>query len=197
MESPAANATPVPPDPDLDRPPFERHFTVSGFLSHEGCTALHWHRLGKWLPPGGHVESNEDPVQAVLREVAEETRIPARVIATAPAFPHASPAQLPPPVTVGVYDIPRDRGTPAPHQHIDLVYFTRPASIGSAVRLPTGEPPWLWASEAALRSGAPLTAGGREAPIDEDVRVLGLAAIEWERRDRATGSASARRTGAA
>lgn len=30
-------------------------------------------KLGKWLFPGGHIESNETPDDAVLREVKEET----------------------------------------------------------------------------------------------------------------------------
>ena len=68
--------------------PLVRHFTATGFLSHDGRTALHWHRLGKWLPPGGHLEENEDPVQTVLREIEEETGIPARVIETATAYDH-------------------------------------------------------------------------------------------------------------
>jgi ADP-ribose pyrophosphatase YjhB (NUDIX family) len=32
-------------------------------------------KLGLWLPPGGHVEWNEDPHQAVLRETKEEVGI--------------------------------------------------------------------------------------------------------------------------
>ncbi|MHB8375756.1 MAG: NUDIX domain-containing protein, partial [Dehalococcoidia bacterium] len=58
----------------------ERHFTVSGFVVERGQTLLHWHRKnGMWLPPGGHVEPGEDPVQAVEREVLEETGIAAEV----------------------------------------------------------------------------------------------------------------------
>ena len=45
-------------------------------------------------------------------------------------------------------------------------------------------------SEAELRSPAPLASGEREAPLPDDVRALGLAAIEWERRDRARSGAS-------
>ncbi len=30
-------------------------------------------RLGKWLQPGGHVELDEDPNQAAIREAKEET----------------------------------------------------------------------------------------------------------------------------
>src|SRR5258705_5067913 len=34
------------------------------------------HRLQRWLQPGGHVEENEDPFVAAVREVPEETGIP-------------------------------------------------------------------------------------------------------------------------
>ena len=110
----------------------ERHFTVSGFLSHDGRTALHWHRLGLWLPPGGHIEPNEDPIQAVLREIEEETGVEALIVPTSTPYPHDDPRQLPPPVTIGVYEIDEPGN---PHQHIDFVYFTRP-------RLRRARRPW-------------------------------------------------------
>ena len=60
-----------------------RHFTATGFVVHEGATLLHWHaKVKMWLPPGGHIEANEDPVQAVLREVEEETGVKAEVVPT-------------------------------------------------------------------------------------------------------------------
>jgi 8-oxo-dGTP pyrophosphatase MutT (NUDIX family) len=36
---------------------------------------LHHKKLNKWLIPGGHVEENENPVEAITREVLEETGI--------------------------------------------------------------------------------------------------------------------------
>ena len=52
-----------------------------------GETALHWHRLGLWLPPGGHIEPNEDPIQAVLREIEEETGVEALIVPTSTPYP--------------------------------------------------------------------------------------------------------------
>ena len=50
-----------------------RHFTATGFVVDGSRTLLHWHkRLEQWMPPGGHIELNEDPVQAVLREIEED-----------------------------------------------------------------------------------------------------------------------------
>jgi 8-oxo-dGTP pyrophosphatase MutT (NUDIX family) len=165
-----------------------RHFTVTGFLSHDGRTALHWHRLGVWLPPGGHVEVDEDPIEAVLREVFEETGIRAEVLGAEPRFSHGEPGQLPPPVNIGLYDLPEgDGGLREAHQHIDLIYFTRPVA-GERVALPDDGHEWRWVTAAELRDGVALRheESGTEATPREDVRLEGIAAIEAERAARAT-----------
>ena len=157
----------------------ERHFTVSGFVSQGGHTALHWHRLGLWLPPGGHIDTDEDPIEAVVREVHEETGIRAEVVPTASGYAYDHPRQLPPPVTIGVYDIPEPG---RPHQHIDLVYFTRPLA-GQSLALPEDGNGWLWVSEETLRNKEylPRPDGTGGATIPEDVRRLGLDAIAMVR----------------
>jgi ADP-ribose pyrophosphatase YjhB (NUDIX family) len=154
-----------------------RHFTVTGFVVREDRTALHWHRLGMWLPPGGHVETDEDPVQAVFREVAEETGLSVEILPPGTPFEYPDPPQLPAPVAMAIYDIPGDSHEAAPHQHIDFIYFTR-ALTGDPIE---GEDrtQWRWFDEPELRSSSEL---------QSDVRELALAAIEAGR----TGSATRR-----
>ncbi|PZX38006.1 ADP-ribose pyrophosphatase YjhB (NUDIX family) [Roseinatronobacter thiooxidans] len=41
---------------------------------------------GLWLPPGGHVETGEDPRDTVIRECAEELRMSARFVHPGPVF---------------------------------------------------------------------------------------------------------------
>ena len=153
-----------------------RHFTVTAFVSARGHTLFHWHQKNRlWLPPGGHIEPDEDPYQALLREIQEETGVPVVVLPTASPFQYRQPPQLPPPVTIMVEDIPAIPSEPA-HQHLDLIYFARPQGHD----LPT--PPssaWRWVCEEALRDDHPLTPGDDTppVPVPEDVRVLGLAAI--------------------
>jgi 8-oxo-dGTP pyrophosphatase MutT (NUDIX family) len=109
---------PIPPGTVL------RHFTVAVFVVHDQCVLLHYHRkLGKWLPPGGHVEEGELPDEAALREVLEETGIRARLVGTYgldDALDADAPRQLVVPAGIQLEDI-----YPG-HQHIDLVYFAVP-----------------------------------------------------------------------
>ena len=155
-----------------------RHFTVSAFISIEGATLLHFHALNQmWLPAGGHVEPNEDPVQAALREAKEETGLDVEILPTTPPADYDEPPQLPAPVTVQVEDIP-DHPVDGRHQHIDQIYFTRP-HVADETR-PTVPEGWIWVEAAELRSDSPISPQPDAAPvaIPEDVRVLGLAAIE-------------------
>jgi len=153
----------------------KRHFTATAFLVRGDATLLHWHRrLGQWMPPGGHIEEDEDPVQAVLREILEETGIVAEVIENAARHPFPYPEQLPAPYTILVEDIP---GPGERHKHIDMIYFCRP--LEGVDPLPVDDPTLLWVSERELQSECLLDAAGCgvSAAVPEDVRQLALAAI--------------------
>jgi 8-oxo-dGTP pyrophosphatase MutT (NUDIX family) len=172
-----------------------RHFTATGFVIQGDRTLLHWHqRLQQWMPPGGHIEPHEDPVQAVLREIREETGVTAEVIPSIPALPFAYPGQVQPPYTILLEDSPEPD---EPHQHIDLIYFCRlmdslPAERrGAAPDHPPGD--FHWVDEASLSANQPLDLAAcppRQVPIAEDVRLLALEAIETARRTARSGSRS-------
>lgn len=97
-----------------------RDFTVAVFVIHNGKVLLHFHeKLHRWLPPGGHIEPNELPDEAAVREVMEETGVACTLLGN-PRMHYADPA------------LPRQLATPAGlqleqigpgHQHIDLIYF--------------------------------------------------------------------------
>ena len=160
----------------------KRHMTVTAFVSREGCTLLHWHAKNRmWLPPGGHIEPEEDPIQALCREAEEETGLAIEVLPSSDSFPYEEPEQLPAPVTIMVEDIPATPEEPA-HQHIDLVYFARPDKSASNTFLSEG---WRWVSEQELQSNTALNTenGAAPVPAPEDVRVLGLAAIRAAREE--------------
>lgn len=155
-----------------------RHFTATGFVVQGDRTLLHWHqRLQQWMPPGGHIEPDEDPVQAVLREVREETGVEADVIPSVTELAFAYPGQVQPPYTILIEDSAESGDT---HQHIDLIYFCAIAD-GSAPDARIND--FHWVDEADLRSNQPLDLAGCgvAVPIAEDVRLLALKAIEAAR----------------
>jgi 8-oxo-dGTP pyrophosphatase MutT (NUDIX family) len=155
--------------------------TVTTFISAEGFTLLHWHEKNRmWLPAGGHIEPDEDPLQAALREALEETGLSIVILPTAAPYSYREPAQLPSPVTIMVEEIPATPSEEA-HQHLDMIYFGRLDGQPNAgdVSLPSTNS-WRWVSAEILRNNDGLAPGAGMPPTEvaKDVRVLGLAAID-------------------
>ena len=156
-----------------------RHFTATAFVVDGPRTLLHWHkRLQQWMPPGGHIEADEDPAQAVLREIAEETGLLAEVIPVQPTAAFAYPEQVPAPYTILIEDIP---GPAEPHKHIDMIYFCRP--VGRSEGTVAADQTLRWVSEDELKGAEALDVAGCgvSARVPDDVRELALIAIEVAR----------------
>lgn len=100
-----------------------RHFTVAIFVVWDGKVLLHWHRkLRMWLPPGGHIERDELPDEAAVREVLEETGVEVELTGER-REDVADPVQLHRPAGVQLENIGPG------HQHIDLIYFATPTNL--------------------------------------------------------------------
>lgn len=156
-----------------------RHFTSTGIVAAGGSTLVHWHeKVQAWLAPGGHVEPNEDPVQATVREVKEETGLDIRIIPTAPLPEISNLEQVVPPYTVMIEDVFDQKV--GKHQHIDFIYFTTPlTAVGADDEFPAVPEGWQWITRQAMVESRPLKAptGEMVAP-PEDVLKLGIAAVD-------------------
>ncbi len=124
-----------------------RDFTVAVFVIWKNQVLLHQHRkLGKWLPPGGHIDPNELPDNAATREVFEETGVSVNLIGTATLEFKAepdSPRQLTRPRGIQLEHIMPQ------HEHIDLIYFAQPKKDYDGTIL-SEDKPFIWCDTAKL-----------------------------------------------
>ena len=96
-------------------------FTVAIFVVHDGKILLIHHRkLDKWLPLGGHIELDEDPEQAALREAKEESGLDVELIGERPPTTSPGTRAL---IAPRFLDIHRISDT---HEHIGMIYWARP-----------------------------------------------------------------------
>ena len=108
-----------------------RDFTATAFVVWKDKVLLHRHKkLGIWLPCGGHIEPNELPDDAAVREVLEESGVPITLIGPK-ALAVEAPRQLIQPRGVQLEVIYEG------HEHIDLIYFARPVENYRGLLLPT------------------------------------------------------------
>lgn len=104
-----------------------KHLTVTGYTVTPDRTHLlmvFHKKLRRWLPPGGHVEENEFPSDAVLREVREETGIRAVHVPNQALdldLDGVVDVQLPTPLTMSAQLIPKN-GRDREHIHIDMMF---------------------------------------------------------------------------
>jgi len=96
-------------------------FTVAIFVVHnEKILLIHHRQLDKWLPLGGHIELDEDPEQAALREAKEESGFEVELLGERPPTTGPGTRAL---IAPRFLDIHRINAT---HEHIGLIYWARP-----------------------------------------------------------------------
>lgn len=119
------------------------HVTGSAIITGPRGVVLHFHkRLRMWLQTGGHVEPEETPWDAALRESVEETGLALDHSGGTPHFVH-----------LDVH--PAARG----HTHLDLRYLLAPADPEADPAPPPGESQqvrWFTWNEAIAHADAGL-----------------------------------------
>ncbi|MFI8515802.1 NUDIX domain-containing protein [Streptomyces sp. NPDC085460] len=142
------------------------HITCSAVVIDSTGRVLHIsHRAsGLLLAPGGHVEDGDDTLLgAALREVQEETGIPASLLVLTPEFGHV-------PIDIDVHDIEGrpSKGEPA-HRHFDFRFVMRLTPGAPALALQEEEVAGaVWLAQDEVRSPtlrAKLCAAGLDGTI--------------------------------
>lgn len=104
----------------------KKHFTATAYIvakiDGEYKLLLHKHKKHKiWLAVGGHIEKDENPTEAVLREVKEETNLEITIL-KGKLLRIDDVEELACPVAILQERLAPYKKEPA-HYHIDLIYF--------------------------------------------------------------------------
>ncbi|MEZ5315749.1 MAG: NUDIX domain-containing protein [Chlamydiales bacterium] len=102
--------------------------TATVFILENQQTLLIYHKkMKKWLPPGGHLKSNELPPEGAIREAKEETGLDIQLISQENIWvkPRFNGKSFQRPYMCLLEQIPKYNNEPA-HQHIDFIYLGKP-----------------------------------------------------------------------
>jgi 8-oxo-dGTP pyrophosphatase MutT (NUDIX family) len=80
---------------------------------------IHHKKLNKWLPIGGHIELDEDPEEALFREVKEECGLKISILGEKPKIKSKGTKILYSPIFLNIHKISDT------HKHIGLCYFAK------------------------------------------------------------------------
>jgi len=142
-------------------------FTASAYIVYKETVLLRKHDkydIG-WLDVRGHIELDEDPTEAVVREVKEEVGLDVKLVGTSLAFDdRPKEKDLIPPRFMNRHRIN------ATHEHVDLIYFaTAETDITTNIGEERSEE-LRWFTKQALSDP--------ELKINERVRYYALKALE-------------------
>jgi 8-oxo-dGTP pyrophosphatase MutT (NUDIX family) len=119
-------------------------FTVAIFVVNQSKVLLIHHRnLDRWLPLGGHIELDEDPETAAVREAREESGLEVELLGERPPTTGPGTRALIAPRFLDIHRIN------ASHEHIGLIYWARPKS-GSVTLAPAEHHDIRWCDSAEL-----------------------------------------------
>lgn len=133
--------------PHLHTAPGQVDHTVDVFIVYKNKVLIRKHDKYKlWLAVGGHIELNEDPNQAAIREVHEEVGLDVVLYAARKIveFDQQNYKELIPPIFLNRHAI-----TPT-HDHVSYVYFATANS--NQVNPENADDEWRWLTEAELQA---------------------------------------------
>lgn len=104
-----------------------RQFTSTVYIVENEQVLLIYHKkLGKWLPPGGHLHQDELPHEGAIREAFEETGLRIEIFMQENIWMERwNACSIPRPYLCLLEEIPSFGDQPS-HQHIDMIYVAKP-----------------------------------------------------------------------
>lgn len=140
-----------------------KHFTATTIIVHKKKVLLHLHKkLDIWIPVGGHIDRDELPQKAALREIKEECGLDVQLYNPDKQIEMGDVVQLFRPMHILLENINQF------HQHIDFIYYaTSDSDKLSPQNGETTNLKWFTADEIKELEGAPV-----------NVKALSLEAIE-------------------
>ena len=101
-------------------------FIASAFIVYDNRVLLiHHKKIGRWLSIGGHIELDENPEEALFREIKEECGLEVEIFGKKPeitGFGELNFIPLYNPMFLDVHDISKT------HKHVALNYFAKAKS---------------------------------------------------------------------
>jgi 8-oxo-dGTP pyrophosphatase MutT (NUDIX family) len=139
-----------------------RDFTANITIVHQNKVLLHFHKdLKRWLPVGGHIEKDELPEEAAIREAGEEAGLEIELYDNdkASSLSDSRQSRLKMPMHIFLEDIHED------HQHIDFIYYAKANTFRlNPAEEETNELRWFTVGELdELDAGQPIKYIAREA----------------------------------
>ncbi len=134
-----------------------REFTATVYIIDEEkqkVLLIFHNKMKKWLPAGGHIDPNETPPEAAIREAKEETGLAVELIREENLWIHYPNAtSIERPFLCLLEEIPAFGNQPA-HQHIDNIFVGRPVG-GELVWNPRETRAIKWFSRDELQNLTP------------------------------------------
>lgn len=97
-----------------------RDFVATVFIVYKNKLLFHFHKkLKSWLPVGGHIEKNELPTKAAIRETYEESGLKIELYQSSKFLNLTDIQELIIPNHIIVEKIEKD------HEHVDLIYYAK------------------------------------------------------------------------
>ena len=131
-----------------------RHFCASTFVinpDNKKVLLVKHKKYNKWLQPGGHIEENETPEEAAIREVYEETGI--KITLLGERFPREDDMIRP----LGIQCNRKENGD----RMIDIIYYGKPNNPSAPLKVSDESKDIGWFSRHDLE----------EMPVFPDVKI--------------------------